>query len=142
MDQICQLGEECFHEAMVFAVGETAAGHVEIALLRPDGRLTALVVGNFTSWRKQDPRAGACPPDLVDCISRAEHGTVIHLFGQDLAFYGAGVRLTAVDIGTSEHPRTFGPEVARRNRDRCLAAFNTPEARETIRRALSICERT
>ena len=49
---ICGHGEPCYHEAFVFAVGETADHVVELDILQCNGRLSKLTIRNFSSWKK------------------------------------------------------------------------------------------
>jgi len=114
---ICGDGEPCYHEAFVFAVGETAGGSVELDILQSNGRLSRLTICNFSSWKKSTDAIhlksarnvrGFHRTVSIDRIVRQEHCLTIDCFGIGYLFFGSGVTIAAEDVRQVEPPKEFG----------------------------------
>ena len=118
-DCICQDGVPCYHEAVVFAVGETR-DRVLIDLMQCCGTLCRIHVRGFTSWRRVDghgrPVRKHQRAEIIDRITRDEHALTIDCTRLHLVFFGTRVSLTDEPVGQVDHPRHLGYDIAERCR--------------------------
>lgn len=134
---ICDHGEPCYHEAFVFAVGQTAGGSVELDILQTNGRLSRLTISNFSSWRKSTDafRLKSSKkvrrfhkPVLIDRIVRHAHCLTVDCgwYGIAYLFFGSAVTMAVEDVCQVAPPNHFGEGAAEAYRQRYLHYFQRP----------------